>query len=366
MRAAEIALLWLGAVLPAQPTPTTRTPLADGNVTNATNPPFTTDAQRRFRSDVAAAAANESHAATAQVLRYFDEDTFREKLAEYAPPSVAAASSSDLLSLFREAASVAEFVHGFPSSLQAPYSYSPALDVSLALVSEFLPNMWQLCTDFPDLETESYFSLLMYLGPCGVTETMGWGLPPFSADVPVEVPGGGTPWPGGYPADAAEAADRAVYTVINVHRADLPTELYGDLALVLDRRGLDDVSVLSPVDSGDYSISCDPGQWAAGFCGLWDGNATACGQFWYCALEAGAAAACGLNQTALAGRNCGVLRDSALRGLGVPGLVDHLVLPFGGYYGSGSAMASRVAALLARAATPWADPALHNQTFADG
>ena len=75
-----------------------------------------------------------------------------------------------------------------------------------------------------------------------------------------------------------------------------------DVALVLDRRGLDDVSVLSPVDSGDYSISCDPGQWAAGFCGLWDGNATACGQFWYCALEAGGAAACGLNQTALAGR----------------------------------------------------------------
>ena len=41
-------------------------------------------------------------------------------------------------------------------------------------------------------------------------------------------------------------------------------------------------------------------------------------------------------------------------------------LPFASYYGPGGAAESRLASLVARALTPWTDPALHNQTLNDG
>jgi hypothetical protein len=230
-------------------------------------PPFSTPAQRQAREAIAAAATAASSLATAAVLARFDDGNFRQQLKLVAPPSVAEALAEDLLLDLRAAVDVAEFVHGFPSSLLEPTAYAPAVTVGVLEVLPYLPSMWELVAGrFAHLETKGYWSWLMYLGPCAVTEVHGWGLAPFAGSLPVPgpVPGHSTeaPWPGGYPLNFTEASGRAVYTVLNVLRVDLPVELYGDVSLVLNRSApLNSAAVLSPVDSGDWSLACDPSNW---------------------------------------------------------------------------------------------------------
>jgi len=111
------------------------------------------------------------------------------------------------------------------------------------------------------------------------------------------------------------------------------------------------------------------------FCALWASNASACNEFWYCALDHSldnGRGLCARNDDALSGRNCSSIGDAgngsnsngapslegALqpppRGLGVPGAIDHLFLPYADYYGSsGGTQHARLAALAARALTPW-------------
>ena len=336
----------------------------------STIPPFMTSTQTETWDKVQSYALGASTNATSAVLARLDSPDFRLDLSAYAAPSIAEASARQLLENLREAAAIAELVHGFPSSLHAPHAYSPAADLPLLSGAGYLPNMWQLVKSFGQAETSNYYQFLMYLGPCAVTENLGWGLPDFSGSVPVDVPNGSEsdsnlPWPGGYPASLDEASDRAVYTALNLNRLDMPTELYGDVALVLNRSLLDAAAVLSPMDSGDFSISCDRSNWTQDFCALWGTNVSACNSFWYCGMVENTegdregdgvlghnAAECGRNDTILAGRNCSVLSGSLLRGMGVPGALDHLFLPFADYFGPNTAP-SRLASLVARALTPW-------------
>ena len=213
------------------------------------------------------AAVGASTFATATVLARLNDSEFRQRLQEVAPPAVSSASSDDLLADLRASLDVAEFVHGFPSSLLEPSAYMPAVAVGVLEYLRYLPSMWELVAGrLSALETRAYWSLLMYLGPCAVTEVEGWGLPPFTGDLPVPGPILGhpseAPWPGDYPANFSEASGRAVYTVMNVHRVDLPAELYGDVSLVLNRSAaINSAAVLSPMDSGDWSLAFDPSNW---------------------------------------------------------------------------------------------------------
>lgn len=149
------------------------------------------------------------------------------------------------------------------------------------------------------------------------------------------------------------------------HRlADPPTHRpSGDVAVVLNRSIVDDSAVLSPIDSGDYSISCH-GTFSSEFCSLWSNNETACKEFWYCAysttgldgevgheargengeaIEGGGGGVevgtCHRNEPLLSGRECSVLKyqdeehDHSYRELGVPGALDHIFVPFADYYG---------------------------------
>ena len=99
--------------------------------------------------------------------------------------------------------------------------------------------------------------------------------------------------------------------------------------MVLNRSIVDGSAVLSPIDSGDYSISCH-GTFSADFCALWSSNETACKEFWYCAYSTTGAdgeaeieglgasesggeqnaqvGVCSRNEMLLSGRDCRVLR----------------------------------------------------------
>lgn len=170
-----------------------------------------------------------------------------------------------------------------------------------------------------------------------------------------------------------------------------PDPRVGDVAVVLNRSIVDGSAVLSPIDSGDYSISCH-GTFSADFCALWSSNETACKEFWYCAYSAtgadgeagdegaGAGGAgggqgvqvgvCSRNEPLLSGRECSVLKNQdeehahsyrevrhechqrmtrapssrlprqhlalpppPAQQLGVPGALDHIFIPFADYYG---------------------------------
>jgi len=230
-------------------------------------PPFATPAQEKAREAIAAASIGASALATSAVLARLDDGEFRQRLQEVAPPAVSSASANELLADLRASVDVAEFVHGFPSSLLEPSAYMPAVAVGVLEYLRYLPSMWELVAGrLSSMETRAYWSMFMYLGPCAVTEVGGWGLPPFSGALPVPgpIPGqpSAAPWPGAYPANLTEASGRAVYTVLNVHRVDLPAELYGDVSLVLNRsEALNGAAVLSPMDSGDWSLACDPSNW---------------------------------------------------------------------------------------------------------
>ena len=82
--------------------------------------------------------------ATSEVLARLDDPSFRAALANYSSESISLASAVDILNDLRAAAEVAEFVHGFPSSLKAPHAYSPAVDLELLRNKSYLPSMWQL------------------------------------------------------------------------------------------------------------------------------------------------------------------------------------------------------------------------------
>ena len=119
-------------------------PLHSKTHDDCSQPPFTTPAQQHARDAIAMAAVGASTFATATVLARLNDSEFRQRLQEVAPPAVSSASSDDLLADLRASLDVAEFVHGFPSSLLEPSAYMPAVAVGVLEYLRYLPSMWEL------------------------------------------------------------------------------------------------------------------------------------------------------------------------------------------------------------------------------
>ena len=55
----------------------------------------------------------------------------------------------------------------------------------------------------------------------------------------------------------AEAAERPVYTALNILRVDLGSANYGSVGVVFSRHAVDPMLLLAPVDTGSWELRCN-------------------------------------------------------------------------------------------------------------
>lgn len=73
-------------------------------------------------------------------------------------------------------------------------------------------------------------------------ETYEYGLKPFKSR--------------GAPSTLAEAAERPVYSLVNLNMIDMGSPIYGDVSAIFSNKYIADSTLLSPVDSGMYEMNC--------------------------------------------------------------------------------------------------------------
>jgi len=73
-------------------------------------------------------------------------------------------------------------------------------------------------------------------------ETYEYGLKPFQSR--------------GAPSTLAEAAERPVYSLVNLNMIDMGSPIYGDVSAIFSNKYIADSTLLSPIDSGMYEMDC--------------------------------------------------------------------------------------------------------------
>ena len=325
-------------------------------------PPRMSAVQQEYMAGVRARAADAAAAATPPLLEFLATPLFRAALAQQSP-ALGALAPAALLHRFRDALPLSEIAHGFPANFDAASVNGLDFGLDVAEGATFFPNQWQLPLMYPARELEAFYELISFLAPAAATEVGLLGMRPFSRAIPF--PSAHPMWPGGFPANLSEASDRIVYGIFNQHKVDFPNFLWGDVALIFNNSRVGDMALLTPMDSGDFSIGCNA-TFTQQLCSSWT-NASACGKFWYCqwgAPDAAAAAAVcrGLGQSSE--HDCSAWGTSHT--LGTLEHFEHLLLPYAGWYrdaDEAQTRASRLASLFARALVPWqAAAALPNMT----
>ena len=107
------------------------------------------------------------------------------------------------------------------------------MDIDIALNATWFPSQWQLPMLYPAREERAYFQLVSFLAPAGATEMQIYDLAPFTGSF-AGSPRGRSLWPGGWPADLAEASGRLVYGILNAHAVDFPLFNWGDVGVVFN------------------------------------------------------------------------------------------------------------------------------------
>eukprot|EP01062_Namystynia_karyoxenos_P062807 TRINITY_DN55670_c0_g1_i1.p1 TRINITY_DN55670_c0_g1~~TRINITY_DN55670_c0_g1_i1.p1 ORF type:complete len:502 (+),score=86.39 TRINITY_DN55670_c0_g1_i1:95-1600(+) len=223
-------------------------------------PPRQTGVQQDVLRRARAAARDAQAQGTAAAAALLDSALFRKELARLAP-ELAGLTSERLLALADAAQEVAEIIHGFPARYVPGQNNALDFDIAMARNATWFYNQWQMPLMFPGREQRALRELLEYLGPAGAAEVQIWGFPPFSGTNPYAA----GLWPGGWPASMSEANDRAVYGVWNQHRLAFPPFLWGDVAVVFNTTALHDALLITPVDTGDFTIGCNT-EFIKGFC----------------------------------------------------------------------------------------------------
>lgn len=207
--------------------------------------PSQTNFQRARVQEVRRQAQAASLAARPKLLHLMGSETFRQAL-RHAVPEVANTSSIELLHLLRREIAASEVCTGLPA---AP-SHFPGFptywwDMTLeeGLTSDALLNQWavrlvhnQSFAPPPGPNQYSWFDIQ------DDVETRLYGLKPFRER--------------GEPSSMQEAAERAVYTLVNTMRSDACSPLYGDVTFVMSAATVP-ATIISAIDTGEYAALCN-------------------------------------------------------------------------------------------------------------
>ena len=270
-------------------------------------------------------------------------------------PALATLPALELWRKYAAEVELAEIAHGFPAVNDPTQNNALDLDIDIALDATWFYNQWQMPLLFQQRELTSYYELISYLAPAAALETAIWKFPNFTTPVPFQK----DLWPGGYPADMKEASDRVVYGIFNQHKLDFPNFLWGNVAAIFNNSYVRRMTLLTSIDSGDWTCGCDA-PFTAHFCTSWT-NETACKHFWYCNWEA-ASSTCQPSAYSVSGEPRGPDPEHNCTAFGrLPtGTLDHhahLLLPYARWYvppaAPPHAAAERLATLLNRMLQPW-------------
>lgn len=207
--------------------------------------PRQTSYQQEVMARISLEAELGSERAEREVLDAFGDEDFRMKLEAFLPET-AEWTAFELLRRFRAELAVAEIIHNLPARAAAEFN---AVDVDLGILneSEYLMNQWELAVLFRN-HTDP-FILEEWMAPQDATETGLYGMRPFSGSRSV--------YHGRWPASYAEAGERPVYNSLNLMRVDMGVADLGPIALLLRRPFVENMTVLSPVDTGDFEDMCN-------------------------------------------------------------------------------------------------------------
>ena len=230
-------------------------------------PPRQTDTQSKLVNKLTVAAKEASARATAPLLAALNSSDLRYALAQRGLPALAAAAAATLLARLRAEAGAAEIIHslalgngtvGDGTSCVACDAWSPGCNKGLSRTPLFdmetLPSLWVL-------------SMLGYADPHRVA---GWmdgadavecgilGAPRFTGSLPPRPSPRPRPPPRPpyWPASLAEALDRPIYAVLDLHKVDVGVPDFGPVAVVMNRSSIAPLTALMPADMGLWAPAC--------------------------------------------------------------------------------------------------------------
>ena len=246
-----------------------------------------------------------SEAATASVLQTFNDPEFRRQLKQaLSPASVTTLDPTvparELLRRYRAEVTVAEVVHSFRDSpLNTQMSVRQARNATAAR------NLWQfqLLASAANRTAAEQVADHQGFGGMNAAEVGLFGFPAFTGSRPHDPLWSARAWP----KNLAEAADRPIYSTLNLRKVDGGNDIFGPVGLVFRQRTMAaDRTILTPVDTGCYEYLCNS-SWAGEFCSKLGraGSADACDRGWsgkQCSWDA-AAKVCRVNIT-LPAANC--------------------------------------------------------------
>lgn len=213
--------------------------------------PQPTSWEKSLIQRVDAAARVASDAASAALEARLADPAVRADLAACSPET-AGLSHAALAERLRQEVEVAEVISGFDSPMQGG---PMGLDLAGAVKGpKHLQGLWEIGLrqginfsnisgfHIPNLTNISRAAIAKGLEMLDYNEKDLYGLRPFKH--------------AGAPATLQEAVERPAYTMVNLHRLDSGSQLYGDVSMVLDARLARGSSLVSAVDSGGWSTFC--------------------------------------------------------------------------------------------------------------
>jgi hypothetical protein len=216
--------------------------------------------QKNRMAELARAATLASSSAQPSLRARLGTASLQAALWKIGANELASLTGEQLAQRWHNEVAVAEIAHGIDTAPNFD-------DVDLAHAAElpFFPNQWQLEVLYPrnlsDPATQrGRYGADGFIGTVSAaaaaeTSLLLYNLANFTGAVPFlppppasissspPAPAPQQPFvPGGWPADMAEASERVVYGVLNSHRLDFPTWLWGNAAVVFNSSAVAPVS----------------------------------------------------------------------------------------------------------------------------
>ena len=234
--------------------------------------------QRAIVAAIRPRAVAASTRATPQLLRELDSRPFRtelgRQLAGTGEAALAAAQSQVLLERLRAEASASEMVHNLAIwSAEDPASERRCApcDCGWACGSDTmnaprtpvfdrpqLDNLWMLGVEMRPGNGSVYVppdTIVGWLWAAETYELAGLGCDPFTSSVSGALPSGATA--AAFPASIAEAAERPVYTILDLKKVDVGAAEFGPIGLVFNTTQVSEATIFTPLDTGEWSYECN-------------------------------------------------------------------------------------------------------------
>lgn len=193
-----------------------------------------TEWQKSLLHSVGLASKQRSSEASAQLLERLASKDVRSQL-EVCSPEVAKLTPAALAQKVRDEVAVAEVISGFPSiSMEGNMCLQEGMSGP-----HFFESNWQVGVR----QKFNFTKGLAWYAIQDAVETKLYGMRPFQTE--------------GEPKSMREAAERAPYCTLNLHRVDAGSPLYGDISAVFSPRVTSVSSVVSAVDTGGWSAMCN-------------------------------------------------------------------------------------------------------------